>query len=926
MDGPLNVCIGADTFLLNGIMMNEKQIKIKESIAYTLMGLFIFLSGYILFRMDYTRELDKMQAQSRMRLDSLAEMIQYIESIQESSRSSSDVHYQKNLSLLSSLPADHAAAAESAGQFRPADEVEEPYAYLRSEELRDIVKQSFNGILLLVSTADEKLPLIWQSSTFSDSDNVSEPGITPKMIREQQQIVKAADSNWFCTYAEIENSGLSLIYLTPLRSVILRSIFHVSLTGVSALIIFVTMITYFFSVLKYSNTHQLTKQEAVLYHPKNLRRKFITSGLTGALFVFASAAVFQTLDALHEESIIGSGGISRLLGFVGKTVSHRMTDEQERENLWYVNHGELIASLIAQDLDAVSREQLAGYCDLFDIDYIMLFDPEGKEIACSADYIGFTMDSGLGKDSRDFRRLLLGIPSIVHNVSRDPVTELERKYIGVRLPFDTGSGEPAYGALIMALLPDIMSIEDIDIIGQFHFIDKENRSYFYTDQETGRILYSSDKSLVGKTVMECGLPERSLLDGYTDFAMFNKVNSYVTMIKQETVDFFYVIRSAALFNSTLPLATASLVCYLVTLFILGWFGRKEYTAEAYEALLGSQIQQGDDNMSAAFDGYDFMSVSDFSELMVSKNRSDTRWEDKTPESRVATILKIDVLLLVVLPVLVLLRVYGSSSLFTFIMKGNWMRGVNLFSLCAIIIVVMIGILALVLSNGILSMIAGFTGRAGETACRLLYSLLNYLVILSILYYVFEYIGLSMSSYIASISAASLALSIGAQGMVADILAGVLILFEHQFHVGDIVEIEGYRGRVLEIGVRSTRLLCSGNDVRFINNSDIRSIVNKSIRNSTNRAEISLLTNRSLEEVEIILNRELPLIGQKSDLVLSGPVLNGIVKVSGPNKPGAEKSIVIRITYKCAEQDRDRVRDFVTREFYLLCEREEIGLR
>ena len=906
--------------------MNDKQIQRKEITAYTLMTLLLILSAYILFRMDYARELDKMQAQSRMRLDSIAEMIQFIESIQESSRSSSDVHYQKNLSLLSPLPADPTAADKSAGQLRTADEEEDPYAYLRSEELQDMVKQSFNGILLLVSTADEKLPLIWQSSTFSDTDNVSEPGITPKMIREQQQIVKAAGADWFCTYAEIENGGLSLIYLTPLQSVILRSIFHVSLTGVSALIIFVTMITYFFSVLKYSNTHHLTKQESVLYHPKNLRRKFITSGLTGALFVFASAAVFQTLDALHEESIIGAGGISRLLGFVGRTVTEQMADEQEREDRWYVNHGELMASLIAQDPEAVSREQLAGYCDLFDIDYIMIFDPEGKEIACSADYIGFTLDSGLGKDSRDFRRLLLGIPSIVHGVSRDPVTELERKYIGVRLPFDTGSGEPAYGALIMALLPDKTSIEDIDIIGQFHFVDKENRSYFYTDQESGEILYSSDRSLVGKTVMDCGLPERSLQDGYTDFALFNKVNSYVTMIKQETVDFFYVIRSAALFSSTLPLAIASLACYLVTLLILGCFGRKEYTAEAYDALLGSQMRQGNDDLSAAFDGYDFMPLSDFSELMVSKNRSDTRWEDKTPESRVGTILKIDVLLLVVLPVLVLLRMYGSSSLFNFIMKGSWMRGVNLFSFCAILIVVMIGIFVLVLSNGILSMIAGFTGRAGETTCRLLYSLLNYLVILSILYYVFEYIGLSMSSYIASISAASLALSIGAQGMVADILAGVLILFEHQFQVGDIIEIEGYRGRVLEIGVRSTRLLGSGNDVRFINNSDIRSIVNKSIRNSTSRAEISLVTNKSLEEVETILNRELPLIGQKSDLILSGPVLNGIVKVSGTNKPGAEKSIVVRIIYKCAEQDRDRVRDFVAKEFYRLCEREEIGLR
>ena len=95
--------------------MNDKQIKRKEITAYTLMTLLLILSAYILFRMDYARELDKMQAQSRMRLDSIAEMIQFIESIQESSRSSSDVHYQKNLSLLSPLPADSAATEKSAG-------------------------------------------------------------------------------------------------------------------------------------------------------------------------------------------------------------------------------------------------------------------------------------------------------------------------------------------------------------------------------------------------------------------------------------------------------------------------------------------------------------------------------------------------------------------------------------------------------------------------------------------------------------------------------------------------------------------------------------------------------------------------------------------------------------------------------------------
>ena len=111
------------------------------------------------------------------------------------------------------------------------------------------------------------------------------------------------------------------------------------------------------------------------------------------------------------------------------------------------------------------------------------------------------------------------------------------------------------------------------------------------------------------------------------------------------------------------------------------------------------------------------------------------------------------------------------------MNGSWMRGVNLFAFCAVMIISITGVLVLMLSGGLLSLVAGFTGRSGETACRMIYSLIYYLVFAVILYYIFEYLGLSMSTYIASLGTASLALSIGAKDMIADILAGVLIVFE-----------------------------------------------------------------------------------------------------------------------------------------------------
>ncbi len=901
--------------------MNEKQIRGREIAAFTLMGLLLLLSGIILYRMDYSRQLRKMQDQNQMKLDFVAEMIRYLDSIQDASKTSFENHQEKNLRFMTMTGADFPAADED---VQISFEIERDHSYLNDEDFQKMAKQTLDGVLILASSGDQQQSLIRDTASSSGTEASFEPELVSKLIKDRPQTVRTAGSQWLCTYSLLDNRSSVLLYLTPLRQLILRCLFHIGLAEVSALLIFVATIAYFFSVIKYSSSHPLTKQQIDQYQPKKLRRKLAMSGLTGALIIFVSTAVLQTMDALHEESIIGAQGISDLFAYVGNSVSDRITEEKQKEDQWYVDHGERIASLIAQDPEKGSREDLQEFCDLFDIDYIMLFDPKGKEIACSADYIGFTMDKGLGENSADFRRLLKGIPYIIHDFSFDPVTELERQFIGVRVPFRTGSGETEYGALLMAISPRVILTDVADIIGQFHFLDGEKRLYFYADQDTGEILYAGDRTMVGKTILDYGLPERSLQEGYTDFTTFNGVDSYVTMIKQQiALDFFYVIRSSVLFSNTLPMAFSVLLCYIITAQILGWFCLKDYKEETFEALTNGDNQQERN----ALEQLENTDPPDYSELLISKNRSDTRWTDKTPENQAGTILKIDMVLLVILPLLAFTKIYGDSSLLRFIMYGNWMRGVNLFSFCATVIILILGILAVVICNGILSMIAGFTGRGGETICRMLYSLIQYMAILNMLYYIFGYVGLSMSTYFASLGATSLALSIGAQGMVADILAGVLIVFERQFQVGDIVEINDFRGKVLEIGVRSTRFKCSGGNIRFINNSDIRSVLNKSIHNSTFRAEISLVTRKSLMEIEEFLNRELPLIGQKSDLILSGPAYEGLVKViDGTSKLGNERTIIVRIIYVCTERDRYKVRDFIAREFYMLCEREEIGLR
>ena len=51
----------------------------------------------------------------------------------------------------------------------------------------------------------------------------------------------------------------------------------------------------------------------------------------------------------------------------------------------------------------------------------------------------------------------------------------------------------------------------------------------------------------------------------------------------------------------------------------------------------------------------------------------------------------------------------------------------------------------------------------------------------------------------------LAVSFGAQGLLEDVFAGLSIIFERQFNVGDFVEVGGFRGEVIRIGARNTRI-------------------------------------------------------------------------------------------------------------------------
>ena len=108
-------------------------------------------------------------------------------------------------------------------------------------------------------------------------------------------------------------------------------------------------------------------------------------------------------------------------------------------------------------------------------------------------------------------------------------------------------------------------------------------------------------------------------------------------------------------------------------------------------------------------------------------------------------------------------------------------------------------------------------KNGKALMQIICSLIKYTAIIVLLFFILQTFGMDTTSILAGIGILGLIVGLGAQPLIADIIAGMFIVFEHIFEVGDIIVVDGFRGMVIEIGIRTTRLEDTGGNIKIINN-------------------------------------------------------------------------------------------------------------
>lgn len=209
-------------------------------------------------------------------------------------------------------------------------------------------------------------------------------------------------------------------------------------------------------------------------------------------------------------------------------------------------------------------------------------------------------------------------------------------------------------------------------------------------------------------------------------------------------------------------------------------------------------------------------------------------------------------------------------------------------------------------------------KNGKALMQIICSLIKYAAVIVLLFFILQTLGMDTTAILAGIGILSLVVGLGAQPLIADIIAGMFIVFEHIFEVGDIIVVDGFRGVVTEIGIRTTRLEDTGGNVKIINNADIKTLVNMTNQLSLAYCDMSIEYGESLERVEAILKDNLDKIKENIPEIVEGPYYKGVAELG-------DSSVVLRFIAKCEEGQRFQVERDLNRQFKLLFDKYNINI-
>ena len=785
-------------------------------------------------------------------------------------------------------------------------------------QLLSSVEIAHGGFFLDIVDQGQGLEFGYKSFLFDGYETPEALGITRQFLEDRPKTLQIGGEQYYCAFRTIREGEEIGVYLAQFTATAYQMQNQAVIITALAGTILLAVTAWHLATQRLVVDKILTKPMQRRYKPSKMRWMALVLGGIGIAAIFVAGCVVRTMSDFYGrylESCVSSFTLEQRLE---KNDGIRASEARMRVE-WQLDCARRLAGAIELDSALADGDTLSECNDAIGAMYLMLFDGDGNERACSARYTGFALGTDPEDSTTDFRRLLLGVPQLAHDPAVDERTGVNTRMVGVSCQMDDPKGLTArrgrFGALILAFEPDETD-EAAEINSTIYSMTKPGWLTLVFDRESKTVLYSSEADIIGLGAEALGIPADSIRDSYMDAFYLMGERSYG--FSSETGDrvYYYICNTRGLLRRTLRYACLVAAGFAAMYLILSVYLLLGYTNKwyAYYSVIGSEFDtRGSQTVMA--DGKVKRSIDPSRRWAFSF----TNWSNLLPEQTAKSVFSLGLGLCMLWGIYdVLVNRFASNGILAFIISGVWNRGFNLFAIVSILLLALVFAFGLMVMKVVLKLTSMALDTKGETICRLCYNLLQYVTAILLLFYAFEFFGIDVRALLAPLALVSLALSMGSRELVQDILAGITIVFEGEYQVGDVVDVGGYRGKVVEIGVRTTKLLGRGDNIKIISNRDVRNVLNMSRMNSWIDMEFTLSNTVPMQKLEEIMERELPEIGRSIPDIISGPIYKGIVSMNG-------NRVTVAVTCECNEEVSFRVQRELYAKFHEMFERESLPL-
>ena len=156
-------------------------------------------------------------------------------------------------------------------------------------------------------------------------------------------------------------------------------------------------------------------------------------------------------------------------------------------------------------------------------------------------------------------------------------------------------------------------------------------------------------------------------------------------------------------------------------------------------------------------------------------------------------------------------------------------------------------------------------------------------------------------------------------MLKDFIAGLFIILDTQYSVGDFVCIDDFKGEVIAVGLKTTKVRDYGGDIRMFSNRTITDIVNYSQSNSKAVVMFTLSSDENLLKLEDAMKELIKRLDGKLPDAISKVQYKGVEEYK-------DSKLVLKLTCDVKPLKQYKTENIILREAKILFDERDIKIK